>query len=485
MSAVTQERPATSAGRTPTVVRLLVLATFVVILNETIMINAIPRLMESLHVTEQSAQWVSTAFMLTMAAVIPTTGWFLQRFSTRQAYAVAMGVFILGTVICAVAPSFVVLLLGRIVQASGTAVMMPLLMTTLMTVVPDEDRGAVMGNVTLAMSVAPALGPTVSGLILQVGSWRLLFVVVLPIAALVTVFGLRKMTNIGEPAISSIDWASVMMAALGFGSLVYGLSLFGEGPGRVGLGIAFVVAGAAIIGAFAFRQITLQRKGAPLLDLRTLRSRTFGISLALLSIGFLAMLGSMILLPLYLQNLRHLTPLQTGLLVMPGGLAMGLLGPTVGKLFDKFGARTLVIPGSIGMVVSLAGFTQVSATMPYWQILGLHMLMMVSLAAMFTPIFTLGMGALPAHLYSHGSSMLGTLQQVAAAFGTALVVTVMSARATQLVTDGVPPGEAQLSGMQWAFGVAAVLAVVTVALSFMLPNRAAPSEDGAPVPAAH
>ncbi|MEU2272003.1 MDR family MFS transporter [Streptomyces olindensis] len=473
MSAVTRERPAVRAGRTPTVVRLLVLATFVVILNETIMINAIPRLMESLHITEQSAQWVSTAFMLTMAAVIPVTGWFLQRVTTRQAYAIAMGVFLAGTTLSAVAPTFEVLLLGRIVQAAGTAVMMPLLMTTLMIVVPEQDRGRVMGNVTLAISVAPALGPAVSGLILQVGSWRLLFVVVLPIAALVTVFGLRKVENIGDPQVSSIDWLSVGVAALGFGGLVYGLSLFGDSDGSVGLAIGIAVAGAAAIAVFVLRQLKLQRTGVPLMDLRTLGHRTYGLSLALMSIGFLAMLGSMILLPLYLQNLRGLSPLETGLLLMPGGLVMGLLGPTVGKVFDKFGSRPLVLPGSIGMVLALAGFTQVSMTMPYWQVLGLHALLMVSLAATFTPVFTLGMGALPPHLYSHGSSMLGTLQQVAAAFGTALVVTVMSARASRLAADGVAAVPAQVSGMKLAFGVAAALAALTIAVAAKLPNRIA------------
>ncbi|MFE6741678.1 MDR family MFS transporter [Streptomyces tubercidicus] len=472
MSAEISERPAAPAGRTPTVVRLLVLATFVVILNETIMINAIPRLMESLRITEQAAQWVSTAFMLTMAVVIPITGWFLQRVTTRQAYAIAMGVFLAGTVLAAVAPSFEVLLLGRVVQAAGTAVMMPLLMTTLMIVVPEHDRGRVMGNVTLAISVAPALGPAVSGLILQAGSWRLLFVVVVPIAALVTVFGLRKLDNISDPQISSIDWLSVGMAALGFGGLVYGLSRFGESDGAVGLAIGIVIAGVAAIAVFVLRQLKLQRKGAPLMDLRTLGHRTYTLSLLLMSIGFLAMLGAMILLPLYLQNLRGLSPLQTGLLVMPGGLGMGLLGPIVGKVFDRFGSRPLVLPGSIGMVLALGGFTQVSTTMPYWQVLGLHALLMVSLAATFTPVFTLGMGGLPPHLYSHGSSMLGTMQQVAAAFGTALVVTVMSARTSHLVADGVAAVPAQVSGMKLAFGVTAVLALVTIVVAAKLPNRA-------------
>ncbi|NLU75949.1 multidrug efflux MFS transporter [Streptomyces sp. HNM0575] len=473
MSAAIDERPAIRAGRTPTVVRLLVLATFVVILNETIMINAIPRLMVSMKITEQSAQWVTTAFMLTMAAVIPVTGWFLQRVTTRQAYAMAMGVFIAGTVLSAVAPSFGVLLLGRIVQAAGTAVMLPLLMTSLMIVVPEHDRGRVMGNVSLAISVAPALGPAVSGLILQAGSWRLLFVAVLPIAALVTVFGLRKMDNISEPQASSIDWLSVGVAALGFGGLVYGLSLFGEGAGRIGPGIGIVLAGVVTITVFVVRQLKLQRGGEPLMDMRILGNRAYGLSLLLMSIGFLAMLGSMILLPLYLQNLRGLSPLETGLLVMPGGLAMGLLGPTVGKVFDRYGSRPLVLPGSIATMLALAGFTQVSLTMPYWQVLGLHALLMVSLAATFTPVFTLGLGGLPPHLYSHGSSMLGTMQQVAAAFGTALVVTVMSARTSHLVADGVAAVPAQVSGMRLAFGVATALAVVTIVVAAKLPRRVA------------
>ncbi|HVV11462.1 MDR family MFS transporter [Amycolatopsis sp.] len=471
MTTVIPERTAVRAGRIPTVVRLLVLATFVVILNETIMMNALPRLMGSLRITEQAAQWVSTAFMLTMAAVIPVTGWFLHRVSTRRAYGTAMAVFVVGTAVAAAAPTFGVLLIGRVVQASGTAVMMPLLMTTLMSVVPEQDRGRVMGTVTLSMSVAPALGPAVSGLILQFGSWRLLFVVVLPIAAVVGVLGLRKVENVGEPEISAIDWPSVVLAALGFGGLVYGLSLFGGIGGMAGLGGGFVLGGVVAIAIFVARQRKLQRGGAPLLDLRVFRHRTFSLSLVLLTVGFLAMLGSMILLPLYLQNLRALSALQTGLLVMPGGLAMGLLGPAVGKVFDRFGAGPLVLPGAAGTVLALAGLAQVSPTMPYWQVLGLHTLLMVSLAATFTPVFTLGLGALPPHLYSHGSSMLGTLQQVAAAFGTALVVTVMSARARQLVADGVAAVPAQISGMRLAFGVAAALALLTVFVAMKLPRR--------------
>ncbi|MBP2708360.1 multidrug efflux MFS transporter [Microbispora sp. RL4-1S] len=450
--------------------RLLVLATFVVILNETIMINAIPRLMGALHITEQTAQWLSTAFMLTMAAVIPITGWFLQRVSTRHAYATAMGLFLLGTALAAVAPSFALLLGARIIQASGTAVMMPLLMTTLMQVVPESDRGRVMGNVTLAMSVAPAMGPAVSGLILQFGSWRLLFAVVLPIAAVIAWRGLKQLENVGEIKVSSIDWLSVVTAAAGFGGLVYGLSRFEGGDVRVAA--AIVAAGLIAIAVFVVRQLSLQKRGVPLMDLRTLRHRTYTVALIMMSVAFMAMLGSMILLPLYLQNVRALSPLETGLLVMPGGLAMGLLGPTVGRLFDRFGGRVLVVPGSIGIALALAGFTQVTMTMPYWQLLALHALLMVSLAVTFTPVFTLGLGAVPPHLYSHGSSILSTLQQVAAAFGTALVITVMSARADALKSAGAAELVATLGGMRLAFIIGAVMSLAVVVTAVLLPARA-------------
>ncbi|QYJ05659.1 multidrug efflux MFS transporter [Nocardioides panacisoli] len=481
-TATAAEGRADAPRRTPPVVRLLVLAAFVVILNETIMVNAIPRLMSSFGVTEASAQWVSTAFMLTMAAVIPVTGWFLQRFSTRRAYATAMGTFLVGTAIAGLAPTFEVLLLGRIVQAAGTAVMVPLLMTTLMTVVPPHDRGRVMGNVTLAISVAPALGPTISGVVLQTGSWRLLFAVVLPIAAFITWSGLRRLENVGESGTDHVDWASVVIAAAGFGGLVYGLTRFAEG--EVGLPIAIAGAGLALVVVFVLRQVQLIRRGSPLLDLRALRHSTFARGLLLMTIAFMTMLGAMMLLPLYLQNLRGLSPLQTGLLVMPGGLAMGLLGPTVGRLFDAHGSRPLVIPGTVGIVAALVGLTQLSLTMPYAVVLALHVLLMLSLAFTFTPVFTLSLGVLPAHLYSHGSSILGTLQQVAAAFGTALAVTVMTVRADAVVAE-VGQRAATVSGMRWAFGVAAAIALLTVVAAVMLPRRVeeveAPVEPRDPV----
>ncbi|WP_137293821.1 MDR family MFS transporter [Nocardioides dongxiaopingii] len=465
------------------VLRWLVAATFIVILNETIMVNAIPRLMTEFEVDERAAQWLTSGFMLTMAVVIPITGWFLQRVTTRQAFGTAMAVFCTGTLIAALAPTFEALLLARVVQAAGTAVMMPLLMTTLMTIVAESDRGRVMGNVTLAMSVAPAMGPAVSGVILHVASWRWMFGLVLPVAVVIALVGLRRLTDVGEPRPGAIDWTSVVFAALGFGPLVYGLSQLGADGGPAYLPWAMLAVGGGAIAAFVVRQLSLQRSGSPLLDLRVLRHRTFATGLLLMSVAFMAMLGSMILLPLFLQGVRGLSELETGLLVMPGGLAMGLLGPQVGRAFDRYGGRPLVIPGSVGVLVALALLTQVDATRPVWALLPVHVLLMVSLAAVFTPVFTLSLGALPPQLYSHGSSMLGTLQQVAAAMGSAIVVAVLSAREDSLLAGGADAVAAHVGGMRWGFGVGAVLAVVVLVLAFLMPSRL-PSRDEAPAPTA-
>lgn len=475
---------------TTTVLRTLTVATFVVILNETVLVNALPQLMGSLRIDERAAQWLSTGFMLTLAVVIPTTGWLIRRVGTRSSFRLAMALFLTGTAASALAPTFSLLLLGRVVQASGTAIMMPLLMTTLLTLVPPRARGRVMGNVTLAISVAPALGPAVSGVVLQWLSWRWLFGLVLPIALLVTVVGLRALRVAAVPdpdgARPRLDAVSVLLTAVGFGSLVYGLAEAG-GEGAAGGSSAVVPApvalavGAAGLGLFVWRQLVLQRAGEPLLDLRVLRHGQYAVALALTSVAFMALMGVMILLPLYLQQVRGLSVLETGLLLMPGGLTMGLMGPRVGRWFDRVGARPLVLPGALVLLLSLAGLTAATVLGPWWAFLVCHVGASVGLALMLTPAFTGGLGSLPRHLYPSGSAMLGTVQQVAAAAGTALSIAVLSWRQTVLAAGGAGPVQALDGGVRAALVVGVVLAVVVVVLATLVrggPGQGLPGGAG-------
>ncbi|MFF9016958.1 DHA2 family efflux MFS transporter permease subunit [Streptomyces sp. NPDC014870] len=474
--------PTHAPERVTAVLRILVLSTFVVLLNETIMVNAIPRLMREFEVTAAAAGWLSTAFMLTMAVVIPVTGWFLQRVTTRTAYGLAMALFLAGTALAAAAPAFPVLLAARVIQASGTAVMMPLLMTTLMTLVPPQDRGRVMGNLTLVISVAPALGPAVSGVLLELGTWRLLFLAVLPIAGAMAFVGLRKLVNIGEPQAGPIDWLSVPLAAAGFGALVYGLSGLGaeQEAGSFVPPEATAAAGAVLVGLFAWRQLALQRSSTPLLDLRTLTFRHFSVALGLMCLSFMALMGAFILMPIYLQEVLGLSSLQTGLLLIPGGLTMGLLGPQVGKLYDRLGAPRLVVPGAVLTALCLGLFALTGEQTSPWVVLALHVALSAGMAFVFTPVFTSGLSVLPPHLYPHGSAVLGSLQQVAAAAGTALVISVMSGRAAAAAADGAGATDALAAGIQWGFGVGAALGGLTVLLALLVRTPPTPDQPVAP-----
>jgi MFS transporter, DHA2 family, lincomycin resistance protein len=462
------------------IIAILLIAAFVVILNETIMSVALPRLMVDLGISARTVQWLTTAFMLTMAVVIPTTGFLLQRISTRTVFVLAMGLFSAGTLLAALSPGFWMLLLARVVQASGTAVMIPLLMTTVLTLVPAERRGVVMGNITVAISVAPAIGPTLSGLVLQFLSWRFMFVLVLPIALASLVYGSRRLVNVGQPGHQKLDVGSVLLSIPAFGGLVYGLSQLGRGASGPEVAMGFITFGLVLMLIFGWRQLRLTRSGrSPLLDLRAFSYRMFSLSLALLCLAMLALFGMVILLPIYLQTVRGIGSLATGLMLLPGGLLMGLAGPTVGRIVDRYGPRVLTIPGAALLTFTLWQFSNADASTPIWMLIGLHMVLMLGLACLFTPSFTAGLNPLPPYLYSHGSAVMGTLQQVAGAAGAALLVAIMVSRTTTLAQAGVPELAALNGGIQAAFGVAAVISIAALGCAFFIRNTKPAVEEQA------
>jgi DHA2 family lincomycin resistance protein-like MFS transporter len=476
--------PAPMGGRDRTVIAVLLVSTFVVILNETIMSVALPVLLTELKVDASVGQWLTAGFLLTMSVVIPITGFLIRRVPTRWLYGAAMTLFSTGTLIAALAPGFGVLLLARVVQASGTAIMLPLLMTTVMTLVPPARRGVVMGNISIVISVAPAIGPTVSGVVLSVLSWRFMFWLVLPIAVVALVLGLRRMVDVGEPTDAPIDPWSVVLAALGFGGLVYGLSTVGQSAGRplpVLVWVAFAVGLVALVG-FVGRQIVLQRTDRALLDLRTFRSRTFTMATVVMMLMMATLLGAIVLLPIYTQTVLGLSPLSTGLLLLPGGLVMGLLGPVVGRLYDRFGARPLLVPGTVATSAALWSTTSFGAHGHLALILGFHLLLSVGLAFVFTPLFTAGLGAVAPNLYAYGSAIFGTTQQLAGAAGVALLVSVLSIRSAALAAGGASVVERTAGGVHAAFLVAALLSLIAIVAACFVGGSGAPAAGPEPEP---
>jgi DHA2 family lincomycin resistance protein-like MFS transporter len=481
MTVADQTRTVTDSARLPAesvrVLAVLLVGAFVVILNETALNVALSRIMLDLAIDERTAQWLTTGFMLTMAVVIPITGWVMERLPTRAVFTLAMSLFSIGTLIAALGWGFPSLLAGRVVQASGTAIMMPLLMTTVMELVPSGQRGRVMGTISLVISAAPAIGPTMSGVILQFLPWRFVFALVLPIALAILVVGLRQVPNLNEPVRVRLDAISVPLTALGFGGLVYGLSQVGS-QNTTGMEVALAV-GVLGLGLFVWRQLVLQRTDSALLDLRTFSHPIFATTIAVMAIAMAVLFGTIIALPLLLQQVLHAEPLFVGLLLLPGALLMGVLGPVVGRLYDRVGPRWLLVPGSLAVLGSFGLFTQVSPSMPWWELLAAHMLLSLGLAFLFTPLFTIALGSLPPHLYGHGSAVVGTVQQVAGAAGTALFVTVMSTVATAQPA-GTGAELALATGARTAFLVVGGLWLLAIAgVAFLRKPEDAPV--GAPV----
>ncbi|WP_300268267.1 MDR family MFS transporter [Microbacterium sp.] len=449
------------------VIWLLLVAAFVAILNETTMGIAIPHLNDDLGIPPELGQWLTSAFMLTMAIVIPTTGFLLQRFTTRQVFIAAMTSFSIGTLIALVAPGFEVLLAGRVIQAGGTGIMMPLLMTTIMNVVPPRSRGRMMGRVGLVISLAPAIGPTLAGAVLEAFNWRVLFAIVLPIAIIALAMGAKWMTNLGETTNAPIDVLSIVLSAFGFGGVVFGLSQFGgeAESGGATIGIVSLIVGAIALAVFIWRQLVLQRVDDALLDLRVFRSGNYTIGVIVMGILALSMFGTLVLLPQYLQNVAGLDAFQSGLILLPGSVLMGLLGPVMGRVYDARGTRTLLVPGTIMVSAALFFYSTVGEHTVWWMLMIAQTVISVGLAMSFTPLFSASLGSLQRHLYSHGSAALNTIQQVAGAAGVALLTVTYSAILHAGEQEGLSTAVAGAPGARTAFLIGAFISLIAVALS--------------------
>lgn len=466
----TELREMTRSGKIVLVV--LVVSVTVMILNETTLSVALPSIMKDFDITAATAQWLTTGFLLTMAVVIPTTGYLIERLTTRQVFTTAFVFFLSGILVAALAPTFLLLLLGRVLQAAGTSLVMPLLMTTVMTVVPPHRRGAVMGLIPIVISLAPAMGPTVSGLILRFYTWHYIFWFMVPVAAVTMLAGWKWISNIGETRKKPLDFLSVILAAFGFGGLVYGLSsidiiMAGDGLQHVLIGAT----GLIIVAIFAKRQFRLAQADKALLDLRVFQQPSFGLSIVLMMILFGLYLGMVTILPIYLQDALLQTTVISGLVVMPGGLVQAVASPFVGRLYDKFGPKPLIIPGSLillSAVIALASLAHFGREPQVVVVITacLFGCTALGLALSMTPLFTASLGVLPQNLYGHGSAALSTLEQLAGAVGIALLVAMLTQGIN--ANSDLPLADATRVGTTTAFLVGTVLGVAAVVVAVLI-----------------
>jgi MFS transporter, DHA2 family, lincomycin resistance protein len=455
----------------PILVSFLI-AGFIGLFSETALNMALGSLIEDFGIKETTVQWLTTGYLLTLGILVPVSGLILQWFSTRQLFIVSLALSIIGTFIAAIAPTFDLLMVARVVQAMGTALMLPLMFNTILLIVPPYKRGKIMGLMGLVIMFAPAVGPTLSGLILKTLSWHWIFWVSLPFLVFALVFGIAFMQNVSTPTKPKIDILSIVLSTIGFGGVVYGFSSAGEGGGW-GDPTVITAISAGLIGLilFCIRQAKMSQ---PMLNLRAFKYPMFVVGLLLVLICMMVILSSMILLPLYLQTSLALSTFAAGLLLLPGGIINGLLSPVMGSLFDKFGPKWLVIPGLVIVTGSLVGFSTIDLETSSAFLIAMHILMMVGVSMIMMPAQTNGLNQLPRELYPDGTAIMNTLQQVAGAIGTAVAISILSSGMEDYlmnVTDAANPLNSLLaftSGVQDAFVFAIVIAVIGIIVSIFI-----------------
>lgn len=470
-----------SIRRRPIMLALIV-GMFVAALNETLMGNALPELMKSFGVVAATAQWLSTAYMLVVGVLVPVTAVLQQWFTTRQIFLSAMGLFFVGTVTAAVSPAFGVLLMGRIIQAIGTGMLLPLVMNVIMTIYPPEKRGGAMGMLGLVVMFAPAMGPTLSGLIIDGLSWRWLFYLVIPFALLSIIIGAAVLKNVSEVTRPPVDILSIVLSTLGFGGIVYGFSSAGEhGWSQPEVVWTIAVGGVSLL-LFVWRQLLLKQ---PIMDLRAFRYPGFALVAVLLFVLMMTFFSSAMMLPMFMQGVLMVTAFKSGLILLPGGIVNGIMAPVSGKLFDKFGPRVLVIPGLAIAVISLWQFTMFDSTTSTGFLVAVHIALMIGIALVMMPAQTAGLNQLPSHLHPHGTAILNTLQQVSGAIGTALYISIMSGGQKQYLSgasDPQAPAEivkALAAGINSAFWFGVIIALVAFVLGLFLRGKSTEQEQTA------
>ncbi len=451
-------------------IAVILAGAFVVVLNQTLLNTALPHIMKDLLIDATTAQWLTTGFMLVNGVLIPVTAYLIEKFSTKKLFITAMSFFAVGTLVGALAPSFPMLLAGRILQACGAGVMMPLIQTILLVMFPVEKRGAAMGMVGLVVAFAPAIGPTLSGWIVENFVWRALFYMILPIVLIVILLAIFILKNEPKQANPKIDILSVVLSTIGCSGLLYGFSSSGKQGWDSPEVLITIIAGFIALILFVWRQLVIEK---PLLELRVFKNKIFSMSVIIGMFVMICSAGVQLLLPLYMQNARGYTALESGFMLLPGAIIMGIMSPITGKLFDKIGVRPLAITGLAIVTSAALLFSTITSTTTYAYMMVINAVLMFGIALVIMPIMTSGINQLKTHLIAHGTAVNNTLRTVASSIGAAILITIMSERTIEAAQNQL--ADPMVHGITAAFGILGAISIAALIMAFFIKPSAKPN----------
>lgn len=437
-------------------VTVLLAGAFLVVLNQTLLTPALPTIMDNLEVSATTVQWLTSGYALVEAVIIPLNAYLIGRFSTRRLFIGGMVLFAAGTALCAAAPSFPFLLLGRVLQACATGVVMPMVFALILLIFPRENRGVGMGLVGLIISFAPAMGPSVSGLLVDSIGWRALFVLVVGLALCVVLAATAALKKFEGFERTTFDALSVVLIAVGMVCLLYGIST-STSSATIVVPLVLIVVGIAIIALFFRRQLKLDN---PILDVSVLKHREFLIITIVILFLEGVLIGGSVLFPLYIQNALQASATVSGLIMLPGALLGAFFGLLAGKLFDRYGVRSIAVTGAVVLLAGGISYVLLGDATPLWVACIAYTVVCLGIQALITPINTWGINSLPNADLPHGNAIISTIEQIGSSLGTAFVVS-LTALSTLVVSADAPAAEQSYVGCHFAFiGMLGLIAVI-------------------------
>lgn len=444
-----------SSEQRNTVITLLAGA-ILVVLTQTALSPALPPIMKMLNVDTTTVQWLTSAYSLTEAVVIPLAAWFMGKFNARALFTACMTLFCVGSLVSAVAPVFSIVLFGRVLQAAAAGIMMVIVMALILLAFPHEHRGKAMGVVSLVIGFAPAVGPFLGGVIVDILGWRMLFVVVSVLSVIVVVFGLKFLKSSENFPQTKFDVVSVIFSTIGLACLLYGLSSFATSD-NVFACVFLLVVGIVFIVLFVRRQFVID---IPLLRLEALKSRRYRVAICTVVFLQAILIGLVVLMPIYIQNVLGYSATISGLVILPGAFLGALVAILAGRIFDRHGIRGLALIGGILLLISGIGMFCYGINSPLWFIILANALNGICIQLLVTPLITWGINSLNDDLVQHATAVTNTMNQVGASFGTAVIMS-FSALGSAM-SDQSSEVERLFDGCHLSYGV--VLAFSTIVL---------------------
>jgi len=425
---------------------VMMIGAFISSLSQSLLTSALPSIMTSFNISASLGQWLTTIYILVLGVVTGCTAWLINRMDTRRLFFIATFIFFLGCLMSLFAGGFALLLISRIVQALGAGIHMPLLQVGALRMYPVEKHGKMLGLTGIVIGFAPAIGPTVSGVMVDNFGWQSLFFLMMIIAAVTMIVGIFVITDISEHIKSKFDFLSACLYGIGFCLFMLGVTRL-DYMSVLSAGVLVpLLTGILCLAIFIFKQL---KEKYPFLEIRIFADRDFTVSTILVSLTYIAMMSGTLLIPLYVQTVRGFSATISGLVLLPGSLLLGLLSPFSGSIYDRFGARLLVVYGMALLAVGTAAISLFGSFDSLIWITGAYCLRMIGLSMLLMPLMSFGVHNLNGPKISHGTAIFNSTRQMAGSLGSTIFVVIASKASMSETMD--------LAGINTAFGVQAVL----------------------------